>query len=163
MHTLVFMNKESYKEDIPFLEAELSKKHDKSCYISFNDPYHIVIDILQDVNVHHKYFVIDATSSNNEVRAINENTYVVSLDSLFDVYVFLSNVIKEEKVSMLFFDSLSALIEKHSSLPLKEMITNLLLQVGSMRCATNIVVFNHHMNHEVIEHLNPMISGNLRI
>src|SRR3989344_2043241 len=116
MHTLVFMNKDSYKDNISFLAAQLSENHDKSCYISFNDPYHIVIDILQGANVHEKYIIVDATSGAKEVRTINENTYVVSLDSLFDVYVFLSNVIKQENISMLLFDSLSALIDKHSTL-----------------------------------------------
>jgi hypothetical protein len=163
MHTLIFMGKESYKDNITFLAAQLAEKHSKACYISFNDPYHIVIDILQDANVHHKYIVVDASSGTKDVHAVNSNTYVVSVDSLFDVYVFLSNVIKQESVSMLLVDSLSSLIDKHSTLPLKEMMTNLLLQVGAMKCSTNIIAFNHHLNHEVVSHLNPLIAGNLRI
>ena len=31
--------------------SDLSSKHNNPCYISFNDPYHIIIKMLENANV----------------------------------------------------------------------------------------------------------------
>jgi len=38
------------------------------------------------------------------------------------------------------------------------MLTDLLLDVGTFRCNSSIIVFNEHTNHEVITHLEPFIG-----
>ena len=161
MHTLVLMGKEDYREHMSWLVSDTSKNHSKSCYISFNDPYHIIIQLLDEANAHHNFIVVDATTTIREVQSIDSKTYVLPIDSLFDVYLFLKNLIVDESISMLLVDSVSTLIEKHNQLPLKDMLTNLLLEVGALRCSTSLVAFKEHAGHEVIQHLNPLIARNM--
>jgi hypothetical protein len=165
MHTLVFVGRNEFRDHMHSIVSDLSSKHSRPCYISFNDPYHIVIEMLQNANVgHEKFIVIDASSGNViEQKEISKQTYVLPINDLFNVYLFLKNLIVNERVDTLLLDSLSALIVKHNHLPLKSMMTNLLLEVGALRCSSSIVVFKDHAQHEVVQHLDPMIRNRITL
>ena len=81
-----------------------------------------------------KFIVIDASTDVKEIKSINRTTYVVNTSDLFNVYLFLRNLINKEEINAILLDSISALIYKHDQPPLKEMMSNLLLEVGSFGC-----------------------------
>ena len=64
-------------------------------------------------------------------------------------------------VKLLILDSISALITKFNGLPLKEMLSDLLLEVGGFRCDTSLIVLNEHEGHEVVESLSPFIAKSI--
>ena len=164
MHTLVVTNKVNYKDHMELLVDEVSNNYEKACYISFTDPYHIVIEMLENANIHeNKFVVVDATSPVEkllQLEAKKRTTYVFPVNSLFNMYMFLRGVIIENEVKMMLIDSVSALIEKHNEINLKGMLTNLLLEIGTRKCDSSIVVFNEHIEHEVVKHLEPFIAKN---
>ena len=160
MHTLVIVDRSQYRDHMKKLVVDTAKKYKKACYMSFNDPYHIVIEMLDNVNIDKdKFIIIDASGNVKELQFISNTTYVLPVKDLFDVYLFLRNLIKEESIDMLLLDSVSALIYKYNELPLKEMLTNLLLEVGTFRCNSSIVVYKEDANHEVVSHLGPLIGN----
>ena len=164
MHTLVVMSKNSYRENMENLVLASSRKYEKACYISFSDPYHIVVKMLENVKVEQeKFIVVDVSGSAKERQTVNKTTYVLPTSDLFNLYLFMRNVIIEEGVKMLLLDSISALIYKHNDLNLKGMLTNLLLEVGTHKCDSSIVVFDEHQQHEVIDHLSPFIGRNVML
>ena len=158
MHTLFVIKQEEYRENIEKIVSHAAGKYEKVCYISFNDPYHVVIEMLRNFKGHEKFIVIDASGDFKEKQELDRTTYVLPITHLFDVYLFLRNLIKQEGIELLLLDSLSALIYKHNQLPLKEMMTNLLLEVGTLRCGSSIVVFKGDIGHEVVTHLNPFFG-----
>src|SRR3989344_2345987 len=148
MHTLIVTTQSTYRSTMEKLVVDTANKYEKAGYISFSDPYHIVVNMLQNANVgKEKFIIIDASGDVKNSQIISKTAYVVPLKDLFKVYLFLRNLIKDESVEMLLLDSLSALIYRHGELPLKRMLTDLLLEVGTFRCNTSIVVFNEHANH----------------
>ena len=161
MHTLIFTGKDDYRDNMEIIVSQAAEHYDRACYVSFNDPYHIIVEMLQNLNAHEKFIVIDASGNAKEIQNPNKTTYILPINDLFDVYLFLRNLIIQESVKMLLIDSISALIIKHEYLPLKEMLTDLLLEVGKLRCESRLIVFKEHANHEVISHLNPLIGNNI--
>ena len=162
MHTLVVMGRDNYRDNMQKIVADAAEKYEKACYVSFSDPYHVVVEMMQNANVsEEKFIIIDASGNVKEIMPIGKTKYVVPLKDLFNVYLFLRNLIKDEEIGMLLLDSVSALIYNYNELPLKEMLTDLLLEVGAFRCNSSIVVLDVHMNHEVIEHINPLIGERL--
>ena len=161
MHNLIIMNPLEYRENVEILVINAAYHYQKACYISLNDPYHIVINMLQNANIKDKFIVIDASSGVKEELAIDKTTYVLPVESLFNVYIFLRELIQREGIKILLLDSLSALIIKHPKLPLKDMLTNLLLEVGRFRCDSSLFVFTEHSQHEIVKHLEPFIAKNI--
>ena len=161
MHTIVIVERENYRNSMENIASRTAQKYEKTCYISFSDPYHIVIEMLQNANVDEKFIVVDATGNVKEITNPHKTAYVLPIEHLFDVYLFLKNLIIDENIKVLLVDSLSALIYKHNQLPLKQMLTNLLLEVGTLRCDSRLVVLKEHLNHEVITHLNPLIGNSI--
>lgn len=162
MHTLVFVDRKGYRSGIEKIVGDASNNYSKVCYISFNDPYHIVIEMLKTVKVDTgKFIVIDASSNVKETKVISKTTYVTNIDSLFNVYLFLGNLIKKESINAILLDSISILIYKHNPELLKKMLSNLLLEVGAVGCDSFVLALKEHTNHELLRHLNPFISRNL--
>ena len=142
----------------PLLQ-DAATKYARSAYISFDDPFQLVIGLLEFSAIgKEKFVVIDSTQRTGDVRTMNETTYVIPVHDLFNVYMHLRSIIEREGIQFLLLDSLSTLIEKHQELPIKEMCTDLLLEVGRMGCDTSIVVFHRHAEHEVVNHLQSLIS-----
>ena len=159
MHTLIVVGKSDYRINMEKLVKDAANRYDKACYMSFGDPYHIIIQLLDNAKVHHdRFIIIDASGTDNDTKVVSESTYIIPVKDLFKTYLFLRNIIQEQSIQMLLLDSLSALIDKHNELPLKHMLTNLLLEVGSFRCNSSIVVFDEHAQHEVVSHLGPFIA-----
>ena len=153
------MAKSGYRTNMEKLVIDAANKYDKACYISFSDPYHIVVEMLENAKVgQEKFIIIDASTDAKESQTISRTTYIVPVKDLFKVYLFLRNLIKEEGIQMMLLDSISALIYKYSELPLEQMLTDLLLEIGAFRCNSSIVVFDEHANHNVVTHLNPFIA-----
>lgn len=164
MHTLVIMDKSLYRDSREKLLVEAADKYRKTCYISFDDPYHVVVDIMEGANLgHEKFIIIDASGNTKKSAAISSSTYVLPAADLFEVHLLLKNIIKKESIEMLFLDSLSALIYKYGGMPLKETLMSLLMEVGTLQCSSSLVVFKEHQNHEVVSHLSPLISSRLFI
>ena len=162
MHTCLVMNKYNYKTNIRRLAIDTSIANEKSCYISLKDPYHIVVEMLENADIEdQKFVVIEANGEAREIENINSRTYVLPIESLFNVYVFLRDLIKTEGIKHVIFDSLSALIENHPDFQLKDMMTNLMLEVGALKCSTSIIVLDNHSGHEVVSHLSPLFAKNI--
>jgi len=162
MHTIIVMKPDGYRQNVEGLVVDLAKKYDRACYISFADPYHAVIQLIESVNVtREKFIVIEANGEIKEMQAVNRFAYIVPIQDLFRVYLLLRNLIKAENVQHIVLDNISTLIQKHYELPLKEMLTNLLLEVGSFRCHSSLLVFKIHEEHEVLKHLRPLIAQNV--
>ena len=71
MHTLVIMSQPSYKENMENLVIVAAEKYDKACYISFSDPYHLIVEMLENVKVEQeKFIVIDISGHEKERRTI---------------------------------------------------------------------------------------------
>jgi len=162
MHTLVYIDKNQYKAGIEKIVSDTSNNYKKVCYISFSDPHNIVVEMLENINVNtSKFIVIDASTNVKTVQAISKTIFLINLDSLFEVYTFLTNLIKKEGVNAIILDSISILIFKHGKLHLKEMLSKLLLGVGASGCDTFNMAYKQHMNHEIIRHLSPFIGRSL--
>jgi hypothetical protein len=160
MHTLVIANPIGYKGIVEKIVTQTSDKYDKACYISIKDSHQIIIKMIDDMR--HvdstKFIVIDASKDVGEVKAIDEKTFLISIPTLFNVYLFLKDLIQTENVNALILDSVSHLINRHPTLPLKDMLTNLLLEVGSLRCDSVIFANAEHKDHEVVRNLDPFIA-----
>jgi len=157
MHQLVILQGSQYETAVAALVREADKRYDTVCYISFRDAYHIVVEMLkQNVADEENYVIVDA-SETIRGRGSSSRTHIIPVEDLFKVYLFLRSLIKDENIDYVIVDSLSALIEKHSNLPLKEMLTDLLLEFGRANCDSSLVILPHHKTHEVIGHLQPMI------
>lgn len=100
---------------------------------------------------------IDA-SGQVKKQEISNITYIVNTPDLFNIYLLIRNLIKGEEINAVLIDSISALIYKHDQLPLKEMLTNLLLEIGAFRCDSLVLAFKEHEDHEVLRHLSPFIG-----
>jgi hypothetical protein len=162
MHSLVLINREEYRSGVEKIAVDASNNYGRVCYISFNDPHHIVIEMLKNIEAdENKFIVIDASKNVKEIQAINKTTYVLNTTDLFDVYLFLRDLIKKEGINAILLDSISALIYRHNQLPLKEMLSNLLLDIGTLGCDSFALALKEHTNHEVLRHLNPLISRNM--
>ena len=82
------MDEEGYRESAEKIIVDTSNIYGKICYISFNNPHHIVVEMLKNVKVDsNKFIVIDASTDAKEVKAINKTTYIVNTSDLFDVYL----------------------------------------------------------------------------
>ncbi len=159
MHSLIFFDKDKYKQSVEKIISSNLDNYNKLCYISFNDPHHIIIKMLKNINADtEKFIVVDASRNVDNLKAINNVAYIMNVNQLFDVYLFLRNLIKKEKIEAIFIDSISALIYKHNQLPLKEMLTTLLLEIGSFNCDSLFLAFKEHTNHEVLNHINGFIG-----
>ena len=162
MHSLLLMSKFGYKDNMENIVIATSNKYERTCYISFNDPYHIVVKMLENIKVDQEKFIIVDASGNVEVyQTVDKTTHVVPIKDLFKVYLFLRNLIKDEGIQLIILDSISALIYKYSELPLKQMLTDLLLEVGTFRCDSSLIVFNEHAKHEIVSHLEPFIGKSI--
>jgi len=140
------------------------KKYEKACYITFNETYQFIVNMLEDSPVDEdKFFIVDASRKVKKQENINRKTIVIPIDDLFNVYLFLRSLIKDEKINCILVDSISALIDKHSDLPLKEMLTDLLLEVGRAECDTSLVVSSRDINHDVVSHLRPLITKSMSL
>ena len=156
------MSKSEYRDNMEKIVIDAADKYERACYISFNDPYHIVVKMLENVRVdQEKFIIIDASGNMEEHQDIGKITHVMPVKDLFKVYLFLRNLIKDEGIQLILLDSISALIYKYRELPLKQMLTDLLLEVGTFRCDSSLVVFNEHANHEVVSHLGPFIGKSI--
>jgi hypothetical protein len=160
MHTLVIANEVEYINIVKRITTETSKNYQKSCYISIKDPHHIIIRMLNDIDEvdMNKFIVVDASKDVEEIQAIDKRTFVVNIPTLFNVYLFLRDLIQKENINAILLDSVSALIDKHPKLPLKDMLTNLLLEVGTFKCDSVVFANNSHKEHEVIKHIEPFIA-----
>ena len=159
MHTIIIMKPDGYRENVESIVVNVAKKFERACYISFSDPYHAVIQLIDSVNVRReKFIVIEANGEIKEMQTVNKYAYVVPIQDLFRVYMLLRGLIKAEHVEHIVLDNLSSLILKHYELPLKEMLTNLLLEVGAFGCQSTLLVFQMHEGHEVLNHLKPLIG-----
>ena len=164
MHTVIVMKTEGYRQNVEGIVLNIAHKFDRACYISFADPYHAVIQLIESVNVSKdKFIVIESNGEIKETQIVNRFAYQVPIQDLFRVYLLLRNLIKSENVEHIVLDNISTLILKHYELPLKEMLTNLLLEVGSFRCQSSLLVFKMHEDHEVLNHLKPMIAQRIHI
>ena len=164
MHTIVLMNRADYRKNVQKLVSELAGKYDKACYISFTNPYEIIVELLQSADVEDgKFIVIESNDGIEESQTVSSTAYLVPIRDLFEVYLLVRNLIKNDGVKHILIDSLSALISEYKGLPVKENITNLLLEVGTFRCNSSLIVFNEHQEHEVVQHLRPLIGENVRL
>jgi hypothetical protein len=162
MHSLIFVNRDDYRLGVESTMIAISGKYRKLCYISFNDSHNIIIRMLDRVKVSKdKVVVVDASKNVKGMQTLNDWTYIINTQDLFNVYLYLRNLILDHNIDAIFLDSLSALIVKHNQLPLKEMLENLLLEVGGFKCDTYSLALNEHERHEVLEHLNPLIGQRL--
>jgi|GEM_PF-6274745 len=159
MNTLLIM---SAKDPVPYMMAMVrsaTRQYKKACYISFNDTYNVILDMLgKTVPGVNMFVVIDSSPNTKEKQTINKMTYVIPITELFNVYLFLRQLIIEEGIQYLLIDSLSALIKNHADLPLKEMMTTLLLEVGKLGCDSTIAVSQEDEFHDVVKHLAPLIK-----
>ncbi|HLG24037.1 MAG TPA: hypothetical protein VI564_03870 [Candidatus Nanoarchaeia archaeon] len=162
MHTCIIMNKSGYRTNIRKLAVDTAQANEKSCYISLKDPYNIVIEMLERAEIEEeKFVVVEANDEASEIENINSRTYVLPIEGLFNVYLFFRDLIKTEGINHVIFDSLSVLIDNHSNLPVKSMMTNLMLEIGALKCSTSIVVLDNHANHDVVGHLSPLFAKNI--
>ena len=160
MHTLVIANEVEYSNIVKRIVTETSNNYQKSCYISIKEPHQIIIRMLGgidkvDIN---KFIVVDASKDVEEIQVVDERTFIINIPTLFNVYLFLRDLIQKENVNAILLDSVSALINKHPKLPLKDMLTNLLLEVGTFKCDSVVFANTSHKEHEVIKHLEPFIA-----
>ena len=147
-----------YREGVEYTIEKASKSYNKICYISLNAGHQLVVKMLNRVADSDKFVIIDATKESKGMEVIGNSTYLMNTEDLFNVYLYLRNLIVDHKIDAIYLDSISALIYKHSKLPLKEMLSSLLLEVGALGCHTMNLVFKEHADHEVLEHLTPFIS-----
>jgi len=160
MHTLVIANEFEYRNIVERIVSETSNNYQKSCYISIKEPYQIIIRMLSGIDKVdlNKFIVVDASKDAEKIQKIDERTFIINVPTLFNVYLFLRNLIQKENVNAILLDSVSALILKHPKLPLKDMLTNLLLEVGTFKCDSVIFANKEHSEHEVVKHLEPFIA-----
>ncbi len=165
MHTLFYVNKALYTETIRGLIKDAAHEYDKTCYISFNDPFNIVVRFFETIHGLDldKFIIVDSSGKEVSKKSINMQTYVVPIHDVFRTYLFLRDIIREQNVQHIFIDSLSALIHRFSDMPLKRMISDLLLEVGQYKCDTSMVVFHEHLDHDIVQGLSPFIGKNVRL
>lgn len=162
MHSLVFLDKEDYRKGVEKVVTDTSGRYKKTCYITFNDSQNIVIKMLEETNIDTgRFVVVDASNKTKDTEDLRNKSYVVDTADLFNVYMFMRNLIVDEKIDAVIIDSVSALIIKHKNMPLKKMITNLLLEIGSFKCDSMVLAFKNHYEHEVLQHIEPLISKNV--
>jgi len=163
MHTLYNLHPASYQENIRNLVVKMAQQYNKTCYISFNDPFNIVVRFLETIPAlpQEKFIVVDASSNLHAKKAIDMRTYTVPVHDIFRVYLFLRDIVANEKVNHLFLDSLSALIHKFPELPLQRSMTDFMLEVGSWKCDTSMVLFREHEQHPLPQSLAPFLSRNI--
>ena len=159
MHTLIVTNKVNYRYHVQMLVNEAAGNYEKACYVSFTNPFEVIVEMIDNANVEqNKFIVIEANGEVVNTTAVTNRIYIMPIRDLFEVYMMVRNLIKNEGVEHVLIDSLSTLISKYGNLPLKETITNLLLEIGTFRCGTSIILFNEHQEHEVVDHLKPLIG-----
>jgi hypothetical protein len=159
MHTLILMNDLDYSPSMEKLIVEVANGYEKSCYISFKDSCTIVVGMLQQANVDkNKFIVVESNDNIKNSESVSHSAYTIPINDLFNVYLFLKGLIENENVKSILLDSVSVLIKDYNQLPLKEMLTTLLLDVGAQKCDTHLVVFNSHSDHEVVRHLSPFFA-----
>ena len=161
MHTLIVTDIFNYRQNVQRLVNEISKSSEKSCYISFNDPYNIIVELIKEADPHKSFIVLDASQPAKFVHEVNKETYVLPLEHIFSTYLFLRNLVMQQGVSMVLIDSLSALINKHPDLPLQRMLSDLLLEIGTMKCSSSLIVLKDHAEHNVVSHIMPMVGRNI--
>jgi hypothetical protein len=159
MNTLLIM---SNKDSMPYMMAMVRsamRQYEKSCYISFNETYNVILDMLgRTVPGVNMFVVIDASPKSKKKQTISQQVYVIPITELFNVYLFLRQLIIDEGIQYLLIDSLSALIRYHPDLPLKEMMINLILEIGKLGCDSTIAVEQKDEFHEVVKQLMPLIK-----
>jgi hypothetical protein len=162
MHTLIIMSGTDTKPYMMAMVRSAARQYSKACYISFNDTYDVVLDMLgKAVPGVNMFVVIDSSPGTKEAQTISKQAYLVPITELFNVYLFLRKLIMEEHIQYLLIDSISALIRNHPDLPLKEMMTSLLLEIGKFECDTTIAVEAKDEMHDVVKSLMPLFRKQL--
>ncbi|MBS3131117.1 hypothetical protein J4212_01675 [Candidatus Woesearchaeota archaeon] len=164
MNSIFFVDEERYRQGVEKIVSDAHEQYEKICYISFNDPHHIVVKMLTQVLPDsEKFIVVDASKTRKDVHEVEKGTFLVDTANIFNVYVFLKDLIMKEEVDALFLDSASALIVKHNHLPLKEMMETMLLDVGAHGCDTMTLAFKEHSGHEVLQHISTLMGRSMFI
>ncbi|MBR9693364.1 hypothetical protein GOV07_05585 [Candidatus Woesearchaeota archaeon] len=163
MHTVMIMNSDDSWAYMTTIARMAARQYNRACYISFNKRYDFVIDLLERASLGKEFFVIDSSPKAKEMKSISKTTYVIPVEELFKVYLFLRKLIIKHKVDYIMIDSLSALIRYHGELPLKDMMTNLILEIGRWGVDSTITVESIHRDHPVVKHLEPLITRQLDI
>ena len=163
MHTLHTVNRAFYSNVVNSLVSDASDKYQRICYISFNDPFNVVVNFLEKSRNadESKFIVVDASTQQNQNEAINEGTYTIPTQDIFRTYMLLRELIMDHGVDLLLMDSISALIKKFHNFPLQRMITDLYLEVGGYRCDTQSIIFDEHTDHDITHALRPFVSKNV--
>jgi len=158
-HELAIIDPSEYDTRIRALVLDTVRSYERVCYVSFNETYEIAIEFLERAPIlPTAYTVIIANRHVTQTRALNDRTIIMRLTDLFNVYLYLRSIITERGIRHLIIDNLSALIAHNNELPLKEMITDLLLDIGRLQCAATIIAFTQDRDHEVVTNLEPFIS-----
>lgn len=165
MHTLIHVDRTDYVQAVESILRVADRDSQNACFISFNSPYNVVVNFLGGLDNldAEKFVVIDASNTLNNRKKIDHKTYTLPFNDLFKVYLFLREVIQNNQVDFALVDSISALIHKFSDFPLKRMMSDLLLEMGTQKCKTSLMVFKEHSNHDIVKSIAPLVGHNISL
>ncbi len=107
---LVLISGEEYTHKTVQVMRELAQLGKKVCYVTLNKPYETLLKEIDDgSNANDNLHFIDCVGQRD---AKNEKncTYISSPNELSKIDLAISNVLKEQKTQLLFFDSLATLL-----------------------------------------------------
>ena len=112
---LVTLEAKSFQKIHSLLIREITKKDKKGIYVSFTKSHREVESLLTNLNVNmEKIMVVDAIGKSSEKVPGKGNCYcLASPESLTELSIILSQLMKGSKYDYLLFDTLSAFLIYH--------------------------------------------------
>ncbi len=136
---------------------DFSKKFEKTCYVTLNDPYDIIKGKLgEDVS---RVCFIDAVSSTVKTPASDPNAiFVSSPRALTEISIAVKKSITDFKMNFLIFDSVSALLVYEKSVSAMKFIHNMILTLRQGKVTTVFVILKEDVSEEMMKDLSMFVD-----
>ncbi|MCH7902615.1 hypothetical protein IIC68_02570 [archaeon] len=152
---VVSVNEGFYKDAVLGLNKSFKSKYKKICFVSVARPVTSVIKDLKKENIDPKnYFFIDCVAKERKIKKPLENcVYVESPTSLTKIHIALVKLMREHKISLVFFDSISSLLVYNDDAKAISFLNDLMNDIRDANIKSVFIVMKSDLKNRLVKEL----------
>jgi len=145
----------SYKTGLLTLNKEVLSKHKSVCYITLTKPADAVISDLEKEGINiNRYYFIDCVSKKAGLKTTTaKTTFVSNPTSLTELAIAVTKAIKQKKIDLLFFDSISSLLVYNSELSVVKFLHFLMIAIKGTEAKAVYLIMKSDLKRMVVKEI----------
>lgn len=152
-----FLSK-GYREGMMNLIAFATRSFNKTCYVTFNDPYESIASRLDDKQKSRLFFIDCVTSSIETPKSSNGVAFVSSPHALTEISIALKKVLKKGKIDFVVFDSISALLIHEQPMTVLKFVHSIILVCRKANRNASFVILEGGVSKELMKDLSMFVD-----